>query len=72
MTLILCDLGLSGFEDWRGVVDNLLDILKTVKEDSVVRWIGLLPEAMLIVESLVKWIGGGEVDDLFLAIFKKN
>lgn len=56
---VLCDLGLSGFEDWRGVVDNLLDILKPEGKLVVMDW---LIEKPSLRGEFVKWIGGGEVD----------
>lgn len=56
---VLCDLGLSGFEDWRGVVDNLLDILKPEGKFVVMDW---LIEKPSLRGEFIKWIGGGEVD----------
>ena len=55
---VICDLGLSGFEDWQGVVDNLLDVLKPEGKFVVMDW--LIEEPSLRGEC-VKWIGGGEV-----------
>lgn len=59
MDAVLCDLGLSGFEDWRGVVDNLLDVLKPEGKFVVMDW---LIEKPSLRGEFVKWIGGGEVD----------
>jgi ubiquinone/menaquinone biosynthesis C-methylase UbiE len=56
---IICDLGLSGFDDWRGVVDDLLDVLKPEGKLAVMDW--ELPEPSLR-GAFIKWIGGGEVD----------
>ena len=56
---IICDLGLSGFDNWRGVVDDLLDILKPEGKLVVMDW--ELPEPSLR-GAFIKWIGGGEVD----------
>ena len=56
---VLCDLGLSGFEDWRSVVDNLLDVLKPEGKFVVMDW---LIEKPSLRGEFVKWIGGGEVD----------
>jgi len=56
---VICDLGLSGFEDWRGVVDNLLDVLKPEGKFVVMDW--LIEEPSLRGE-FIKWIGGGEVN----------
>jgi len=56
---IICDLGLSGFDDWRGVVDDLLDVLKPEGKLVVMDW--ELPEPSLR-GAFIKWIGGGEVD----------
>ncbi len=56
---VLCDLGLSGFENWRGVVDNLLDILKPEGKFVVMDW---LIEKPSLRGEFVKLIGGGEVD----------
>jgi ubiquinone/menaquinone biosynthesis C-methylase UbiE len=56
---VLCDLGLSGFEDWRSIIDNLLDVLKPDGKFVVMDW--LIEEPSLRGE-FIKWIGGGEVD----------
>lgn len=56
---VLCDLGLSGFENWEGVIDNLLSILKPGGKFVVMDW--ELKEPSLRGE-FIKWIGGGEVD----------
>jgi len=56
---IICDLGLSGFDNWIGVVDDLLDVLKPEGKLVVMDW--ELPEPSLR-GAFIKWIGGGEVD----------
>lgn len=56
---ILCDLGLSGFEDWEQVIQNFLSVLKPEGRLVVMDW--ELPEPSLRGE-FIKWIGGGEVD----------
>jgi ubiquinone/menaquinone biosynthesis C-methylase UbiE len=56
---VLCDLGLSGFESWKKVIENLLTILKPGGKLVVMDW--ELKEPSLRGE-LVKWIGGGEVE----------
>ena len=56
---VLCDLGLSGFENWQSVIDDLLDILKPEGRFVVMDW--LIEEPSLRGE-FIKWIGGGEVD----------
>jgi ubiquinone/menaquinone biosynthesis C-methylase UbiE len=56
---IICDLGLSGFDNWIGVVDDLLDVLKPEGRLVVMDW--ELPEPSLR-GAFIKWIGGGEVD----------
>lgn len=56
---ILCDLGLSGFEDWKQVIQNFLSVLKPEGRLVVMDW--ELPEPSLRGE-FIKWIGGGEVD----------
>lgn len=56
---ILCDLGLSGFEDWEDVIDNLIGLLKPQGRISVMDW--EIQEPSFRGE-LIKWIGGEEVD----------
>lgn len=56
---IICDLGLSGFEEWRDVVDNLLEVLKPEGRFVVMDW---LIEKPSLRGEFIKWIGGGEVD----------
>ena len=56
---ILCDLGLSGFDGWDQVIENLLTILKPGGKLVVMDW--ELKEPSLRGE-FVKWIGGGEVE----------
>jgi len=56
---ILCDLGLSGFDNWQQVIGNLIDILEPKGRFSVMDW--KIKEPSLRGE-FIKWIGGGEVD----------
>lgn len=56
---ILCDLGLSGFNDWEQIIENLLSILKPEGKLVVMDW--ELKEPSFRGE-LIKWIGGGKVD----------
>lgn len=56
---VLCDLGLSGFNDWDQVIESLLTILKPEGKLVVMDW--ELKEPSLRGE-FIKWIGGGEVD----------
>jgi len=56
---ILCDLGLSGFEDWEQVIQNFISVLKPEGRLVVMDW--ELPEPSLRGE-FIKWIGGGNVD----------
>jgi ubiquinone/menaquinone biosynthesis C-methylase UbiE len=56
---ILCDLGLSGFPEWRKVIDNLLSLLRPGGRFVIMDW--YIDKPGLRAE-FVKWIGGGEVD----------
>ena len=56
---ILCDLGLSGFPEWRNVIDNLLSLLRPGGRFVIMDW--YIEKPGLRAE-FVKWIGGGEVD----------
>lgn len=56
---ILCDLGLSGFPDWKEVIDNMLDMLKPNGRMVIMDW--YIPKPTLRGK-LIKWIGKGEVD----------
>ncbi len=56
---ILCDLGLSGFPDWKLVIDNLLSILAPGGRIVIMDW--YLPKPTL-KGKFIKWIGKGEVD----------
>jgi ubiquinone/menaquinone biosynthesis C-methylase UbiE len=56
---ILCDLGLSGFDEWQNVIDNLLNILEPKGRLTVMDW--QIKEPCLRGE-FIKWIGGGEVN----------
>ena len=56
---ILCDLGLSGFDNWEEIIDMLLYLLKPNARISVMDW--YLPDS-LIRGPIIKWIGKGEVD----------
>jgi len=56
---IICDLGLSGFPDWKNVIDNLYDLLAPQGRLVIMDW--YLPKPTLRGK-LIKWIGKGEVD----------
>lgn len=56
---VLCDLGLSGFPQWKMIIDNLLELLKPNGLLIIMDW--YLPEPTLQGD-FIKWIGGGEVN----------
>jgi ubiquinone/menaquinone biosynthesis C-methylase UbiE len=56
---VLCDLGLSGFDNWEEIIDMLLSLLKPGARISVMDW--YLPDSW-IRGPIIKWIGKGEVD----------
>jgi len=56
---ILCDLGLSGFPQWRQIIDNMLELLRPGGTFVIMDW--YLPQPTLRA-SIIKWIGKGEVD----------
>jgi ubiquinone/menaquinone biosynthesis C-methylase UbiE len=56
---ILCDLGLSGFPDWRQVIDNLLSLLKPNGKIVIMDW---YIEGPSLRGSFIKWVGKGEVN----------
>lgn len=56
---ILCDLGLSGFPNWKSVIDNLYDILLPQGRLVIMDW--YIPKPTITGE-IVKWVGKGEVD----------
>jgi len=56
---ILCDLGLSGFPDWKKVIDNLYELLAPQGRLVIMDW--YLPTPTLRGK-LIKWIGKGDVD----------
>lgn len=56
---ILCDLGLSGFPEWRKVIDNLLCCLRPGGQFVIMDW--YIDQPGLRAE-FIKWIGGGAVD----------
>jgi ubiquinone/menaquinone biosynthesis C-methylase UbiE len=56
---ILCDLGLSGFPEWRNVIDNLLPLLRPGGRFVIMDW--YIEQPGLRAE-FIKWIGGGVVD----------
>jgi len=55
---ILCDLGLSGFPEWKTVIDNLLSLLKPEGKLVIMDWYIKEPG---LRGSFIKWIGKGEV-----------
>jgi len=56
---ILCDLGLSGFPNWKIVVDNMLELIKPNGILVIMDW--YIPTPTLRGK-FIKWIGGGEVN----------
>ena len=56
---VLCDLGLSGFPEWKRVIDNLLSLLRPGGRIVIMDW--YIDKPGLRAE-FIKWIGGGEVD----------
>lgn len=56
---VLCDLGLSGFPNWKEVIDNLYELLAPQGRFVIMDW--YLPKPTLRGK-LIKWIGKGEVD----------
>ncbi len=56
---ILCDLGLSGFPDWKKIIDNMLSILSPKGRLVIMDW--YIPKPTLRGR-FVRWIGKGEVD----------
>jgi len=56
---IICDLGLSGFPNWKRVIDELLAFLTSGGRISIIDWYIEKPS---LRGELVKWIGKGEVD----------
>lgn len=56
---ILCDLGLSGFPEWKTVIDHLLELLKPHGKIVIMDW--YIPKPSLR-GFFIKWIGKGEVN----------
>jgi ubiquinone/menaquinone biosynthesis C-methylase UbiE len=56
---VLCDLGLSGFPEWRNIIDNLLSVLRPGGTIVIMDWYIDKPG---LRAKFIKWIGGGEVD----------
>jgi len=56
---VLCDLGLSGFPEWRNVIDNLLSLLRPGGRIVIMDWYITKPG---LRAEFIKWIGGGEVN----------
>ncbi|MEZ4885225.1 MAG: methyltransferase domain-containing protein [Chitinophagales bacterium] len=56
---ILCDLGLSGFPNWKLVIDNMLDLLKPNGRLVIMDWYISKPT---LRGTFIKWIGKGEVN----------
>ena len=56
---ILCDLGLSGFPEWKNIIDNLISLLKTNGKLVIMDWYIEKPS---LRGKFIKWIGKGEVN----------
>ena len=56
---VLCDLGLSGFPDWRDTIDRLLSAVRPGGRFVVMDW--HIPQRTWRGD-LIKWIGKGDVD----------
>ena len=56
---ILCDLGLSGFPDWRNVIDKMVSMLSLNGRISIMDWYIEKPS---LRGSFIKWVGKGEVN----------
>ena len=56
---VLCDLGLSGFPHWKGVINDLISLLNPGGRVTIMDW--YIPEPSL-KGKFVKWIGKGEVN----------
>jgi ubiquinone/menaquinone biosynthesis C-methylase UbiE len=56
---VLCDLGLSGFPDWKQVIDQLLSLISTGGKIAIMDWYFEKPS---LRGDFIKWIGKGEVD----------
>lgn len=56
---ILCDLGLSGFPQWRQVIDNLISMLSPGGRIVIMDW---YIEERSLRGDFVRWIGKGEVN----------
>jgi ubiquinone/menaquinone biosynthesis C-methylase UbiE len=56
---IFCDLGLSGFPNWKAIIDNMISVLKPTGKIVILDW--YIPKPT-IRGAFIKWIGKGEVD----------
>lgn len=56
---IFCDLGLSGFPEWRNTIDNMVSLLNLNGRIVILDWYLEKPS---LKGKFVKWIGKGEVD----------
>lgn len=56
---IFCDLGLSGFPEWRNTIDNMVSLLNPNGRIVILDWYLDKPS---LKGKFVKWIGKGEVD----------
>ena len=54
----LCDLGLSGFPEWRTVIDEVLKVLRPGGTIVIMDWYVERPG---LRAAFIEWIGGGEV-----------
>lgn len=57
--VIFCDLGLSGFPEWRNTIDNMVSLLNLNGRIVILDWYLEKPS---LKGKFVKWIGKGEVD----------
>lgn len=56
---VLCDLGLSGFPQWKQVIDNLITILEPNGKIVIMDWYIAKPS---LRGKFINWIGKGEVN----------
>ena len=66
---ILCDLGLSGFPEWKLVIDNLISLLKPGGTLVIMDW---YIEKRTLRGDFIRWIGKGEVNRPLWQYMKDN